>query len=882
MFSLRTLGRFALERTADGGPILANQRKALALLAVLAAGRSAVSRDRLMALLWSESDDARARGSLKQLLHLVRRQIGSDDAIEGLAELRLNDAIVTSDVAQFRSAAAAGNDQLAVSLYSGPFLDGIFIDGADEFERWSSTERNELARQFAESLERLALAATASGRTDEAVARWRQLQDTDPTNGRLAVGLMTALNAAGDRAGAIRHARIHQALLQEELGAPPEPRVMNFAEELLREPANSGHSPPLGVAPSPQRAATVTPANSLEQVALLPLDAASKRVTTTDRLSHRRWSTLNLISAAAVVTLAAGGWYYANRTTPANDNLALQPGRVAVAVLINRTGDAKLDALGMMASDWLTRGLSRVPVVDVVEAGGLYLRGRTQTGEAVDPIEMARSNGASVVVAGNYYYQSAKHDSITFSTQVIDVMTGAVKRALDPVSAATSEPIAALDELRQRVSSALGTLFDPRTPILNTPLLQPPRLDAYAEFLKGQEVYWQGDWDASLPHFRRAAALDTSFHTAEAFVSIAAVGTGRCEVVDSVAREFDRRRDRIPELDLLTVQSSKARCASDMAEHYRLQHRRIELMPGSKFLQLWLATTLRMRNLPAEALATLGNIDPARDLGWLNERGRSFFWREIAANQHMLGDHSAERATANRMKRAGGTALAFAYFTARSMAEAGQADSALQLLQSIKTAANDPALLSGLMNGQLNAVHLATPGWVMFQTALELSHSGRDSVATAAADMAISWFASKGPTATLPLEQQWLLAQCYLFQNRLDEAQSVANALLKVQPGLAEFRGLAGVIAAHRRDLVRVKETERWLVNATGVIPVGAPLLYRAEMAAVLGDSAKAMQLIESLPHGVHPHDWIQFHIEPAFRNLYTMPRFQRLLVPKG
>ncbi len=882
MLSLRTLGRFSLERTADGSPILANQRKALALLAVLAASRQAVSRDRLMALLWSESDNARARGSLKQLLHLVRRQIGSDDAIEGLAELRLNDAIVTSDVGQFRSALAGGDDQLAVSLYSGPFLDGIFIDGADEFERWSTSERNELARRFAESVERLAIAAAANGDRDEAVARWRQLQETDPTNGRLAVALMTALHAAGDRAGAIRLAAVHQALLQEELGAPPDPRVMNFAEELLRGPIKVRNSQHVDVATSLNRPAAVVHANSPEHSVQLPSESVPSAGTTSAPTKSSRTGVRYFGGVLAVLVFAASGWFFSNRARSAKDNHALQPGRVAVAVLINRTGDAKLDALGMMASDWLTRGLSRLPAVDVVEAGGLYLRGRTQTGEAVDPIEMARANGASIVVAGNYYYQNARRDSITFSTQVIDVMTGGVKRALDPVSAATVAPIAALDELRQRISSALGTLLDSRTPILNTPLLLPPRLDAYSEFLTGQEVYWRGDWEASLPHFRRAAMLDTMFHTAGAFVSIAAVGTGRCNVVDSVAREFDLRRDRIPELDLLTVQSSQARCESDMAEHYRLQHRRIELMPGSKFLQLWLATTLRVRNLPAEGLATLGNIDPARDLGWLNERGRSFFWRELAANEHMLGDYAAERLTANKMKSAGGTALAFAYFTARSMAEAGQADSALLLLQSIQAAANDPALLSGLTNGQLNAVQLATPGWVMFQTALELSRSGHNREADAAAGMAINWFESRGPTAALPVEQQWLLAQTYMFTKRLDEAQSLANALLKAQPGSVEFRGLSGVVAARRGDLLRVKEIEQWLVNAKGVFPVGAPILYRAEIAAVLGDSARAMHLIESLPHNVHPYDWIQFHIEPAFRNLYTMPRFQRLLVPKG
>ena len=259
MYVLRTLGRFSLENTQTDAPVLANQRKALALLALLCANRSPVSRDRLMALLWSESDQARARGSLKQLLHLIRKQIGSDDVIAGLAELRLNRELVTSDIDQFRNAIAAGDDHGAITAYGGPFLDSVFIEGADEFERWASTERQELARQFAESLERLAVSAGANARTDEALVLWRRLQDIDPTNGRIAVGLMAALNAAGDRAAAIRHARAHESLLHNELGAPPEPRVANFAAQLLQQ--TSGDVKPSDVKPSDVKPSDLKPSD---------------------------------------------------------------------------------------------------------------------------------------------------------------------------------------------------------------------------------------------------------------------------------------------------------------------------------------------------------------------------------------------------------------------------------------------------------------------------------------------------------------------------------------------------------------------------------------------------------------------------------------------
>ena len=75
MLRLHTFGGCFLARDGRRLDALSGQRKALALLAVLAAtGEGGVSRDVLLAQLWPESDEARARTSLKQLVHSLRQQ----------------------------------------------------------------------------------------------------------------------------------------------------------------------------------------------------------------------------------------------------------------------------------------------------------------------------------------------------------------------------------------------------------------------------------------------------------------------------------------------------------------------------------------------------------------------------------------------------------------------------------------------------------------------------------------------------------------------------------------------------------------------------------------------------------------------------------------
>ena len=78
MKHIQTLGGMAV--FDDGRPLGGNakQPRRLAVLAVLArAGERGVNRDRLVALLWGEQEEERARRSLNQALYALRQELGS-------------------------------------------------------------------------------------------------------------------------------------------------------------------------------------------------------------------------------------------------------------------------------------------------------------------------------------------------------------------------------------------------------------------------------------------------------------------------------------------------------------------------------------------------------------------------------------------------------------------------------------------------------------------------------------------------------------------------------------------------------------------------------------------------------------------------------------
>src|SRR5213083_809376 len=238
---LRTLGGLAVD--GDPRPALgaATQRRPLALLALLASARErGVSRDKLLGYLWPESSEEKARHLLNQALYALRRNLAADDLFLGSSELRLNPGALGADMREFEEALDRGDPERAAAIYAGPFLDGFFLSDAPEFEHWVEAERTRLASRAERALETLAAGAKARGDHRAAAEWWRRLTALDPLSSRFALGLMEALVAAGDRSGALRHARVHEELLAQEMGMSPDARVAALVQKLRAEAGATG------------------------------------------------------------------------------------------------------------------------------------------------------------------------------------------------------------------------------------------------------------------------------------------------------------------------------------------------------------------------------------------------------------------------------------------------------------------------------------------------------------------------------------------------------------------------------------------------------------------------------------------------------------------
>jgi DNA-binding SARP family transcriptional activator len=233
MLRLRAFGGLSLFRGSENLTGAVTQRRRLAILVLLAVARdTGVSRDKLLAFLWPESDQEHARHVLNQLLYAQRRQVRSDTLFTGRKTLRLNREVISTDVGEFEEALERGALEEGVALYGGPFLDGFYLKDAPEFEQWAAGQRERLARRCLGALRSLGETAISGGRSQDAVGWWRRAAELDPFDSAVALALVRALEDAGDRPGALLHGRQHADSLRTHLGVSPDPAFSRVLSRL--------------------------------------------------------------------------------------------------------------------------------------------------------------------------------------------------------------------------------------------------------------------------------------------------------------------------------------------------------------------------------------------------------------------------------------------------------------------------------------------------------------------------------------------------------------------------------------------------------------------------------------------------------------------------
>lgn len=230
----------------SGQPISVDTRKAIALIAYLAATNQIQQRTVLAALLWPESDESRARSALRRTLATLNRAIDGPwlEATRKTIQLVPHPALEV-DVIQVRSLLAecrkAKNDcerripllEKAISLFRGVFLEGFTLQDSAEFDEWQRIEEETWQRELSWALKEVIACHQQAGNYETAVKHGRHWLSLDNLHEPAHQALMRVYALSGQRSAAIRQYETCQGLLAEELGIDPQSETTALYKQIL-------------------------------------------------------------------------------------------------------------------------------------------------------------------------------------------------------------------------------------------------------------------------------------------------------------------------------------------------------------------------------------------------------------------------------------------------------------------------------------------------------------------------------------------------------------------------------------------------------------------------------------------------------------------------
>jgi DNA-binding SARP family transcriptional activator len=782
-----------------------------------------------MGLFWPESTQDQARHALRQALHILRHELGEDAIVtRGEGDVTLNREIVSVDAVSFERAIHAADYRAALDLYGGEFLQGYFISGVPEFERWLDDERTRLRELAAEAAWALAHERIAASRLVEAertAQRALLLVATDESEVRR---FIKALAGAGDRAAAVRFCEKFAQRIKDQYELEPAPETIECLESLRSRPGRAIGKVATTVADSPTAAS----------LGLSARPPAAKRLVPAAILAA-----LSVGAVTAVLLLSGGG-------------RPLYPDRVAVAPFENRGGDSAHDEIGQWALDWISNGIKNEGILEVVPAG-VSRRIAESGGESLTPyLDLARATHSGLVVIGWYYVD---HDSLHIHCEVVDARDGSLLYSLSPVSGLVESALDPIETVRSSVLGILARHVDPDWPGNPTLYPPPPSVEVYRETMAGLRSHVRQDYEQAVGHYQRALALDSTFFEALKGLATSLNNVGRLIERDSVTELVERNRRKLTPFQRAVLDRELGWIRGDLDLEFKGAQEMARLDPLGHAFDV--AYTALRANHPRQAVEHLTRREYPTDVQaqWFG------YWTVLTQALHLLGEHGEELQVARQAREAHPGQDWSYQAEICALVGLGRIDEACRMLDSL------PLL-------QLRSTRYRNPRSIWQTAAAELRTHGYAEAANEYYSRLIRYYEGRLAEDST---RDWRppLANALYHSGRYAEAYSVLAELHAEHPESIGHWGNMGASAAHlgrREEALLISDSiARWNLKYVQ----GRKSYFRARISAILGDHAGAVDLLRDAAVNGVGYD---FHTSEVSIILRDYPPFQNLMRPKG
>lgn len=568
------------------------------------------------------------------------------------------------------------------------------------------------------------------------------------------------------------------------------------------------------------------------------------------------------IAAVSVLGIVAVGATLLLRKPSAGN-----PDKVVVAPFRNKTGDEKFDQVGILATDWVSRGIVETGVVDI----GQFTPPRDASGKIAENafevpslVKSALAVSAGRIVSGAFYRHG---DTLQFHAEIIDANDGQLIGSIPPARGLVADPMPAINEMRARVMGSLAQMSGTVRSGLSS-VDAPPSYEAFKEFTRGQEAFERGEFRAATGLFDRASRMDSTYFAPLVRAAYAFTNLGDCNATDSIGALLNAKRERLSDYEGYYLDRVLAWCSGDMTAAYVAAKQIARLAPKSSSATYIAARSATPINRLREAVEGFEKLD-GRDL----QVTTSAYYSDYAMALHMLRDHQKELEVVEAGRKAYPDRLAI-------LASQVMALAALGRIPEVRAAVAEALTMRG--TGR------ESPSQVLGAAARDLAAHGDSAESREIAEELVDWLQRNSLRADMatadfgpmPIGRPGL-AEALFLAGRYAEARRMADSQSLADPGCVPCMSISGQAAAAMNDRVAAERSRDALVALRTPYLRGRHNLAAAKIAVRLGSKSEAVSLLrQAIGQGVQYSNVND--LDPAFLYLRGYAPFEQLIKPKN
>jgi tetratricopeptide (TPR) repeat protein len=384
-----------------------------------------------------------------------------------------------------------------------------------------------------------------------------------------------------------------------------------------------------------------------------------------------------------------------------------------------------------------------------------------------------------------------------------------------------------------------------------------PSQAVFQAYTRAYELFFRGDYRGSQEVAQQAALLDSTYAPLKLVLAVVSLNVGDYSRADSLLDAVESSLAQLGPGGQLQFRWIRSNLAGDRVAAHQSAKEAVQYAASPIWKWTLGFEALRM-NRPREALEVLSEIDPDGP-GMVGVPG---YWEYLTEALHTLDQHKRELKEAKKGRDRHPDSPRVLRAEIRARAALGNVQELTDLVEESIRKDADP----------VQAFRVA---------ALELRAHEHPEASLAMGEMALAYLRGRPTELTATSGPRYGLLQALYIMERWDEAQPIADELIHEDPMNPDYLGYLGTLAVRRGERVEALRISDELASVDRPYLRGSNTLWRARIAALLGEEERAVSFLrQAHEQGVRLD--VSIHRDMDLEPLRDSPSFEEFTRPRG